>query len=252
MDKIGVFNNTSDVLPKITVITVVFNGKDTIEETILSVINQTYPNIEYIIIDGESTDGTVDIIKKYQDRIAYWVSEPDKGIYDAMNKGIEKATGELIGIINSDDWYELNCCEIIHQHYSVQKNVVLYGLIRNIIQPNVFDIYSCSPDYIYKKMPPHPTVFIPKKFYNIYGYFDTSYKSCADYDLLLRLKKNSVTFCMIEKVLANFRFGKGCSSSFTAQKEAFNMRYKHGMISRREKLLKTVGLFFIIKMRYLL
>jgi glycosyltransferase involved in cell wall biosynthesis len=244
-------DSTDTYSPLISIITVVYNGKDTLEQTILSVINQTYSNIEYIIIDGGSMDGTVDIIKKYQDKIAYWVSEPDKGIYDAMNKGIEKATGELIGIINSDDWYELNCCEIILQYYSVQKNVVLYGLIRNIIQPNVFDIYSCSPEYIDKKMPPHPTVFIPKKIYDMYGYFDISYKSCADYELLLRLRKKDVSFYMIEKVLANFRFGKGRSSSFTAQREAFNMRYKYGMISRREKLLKIIGLFLFMKTKSL-
>ena len=89
--------------PLITVVTVVFNDVQHIEETILSVVNQTYPNIEYIIIDGCSTDGTVDIIKKYEERIAYWVSEPDQGIYDAMNKGIQKATGE---------WINFYCCPI--------------------------------------------------------------------------------------------------------------------------------------------
>ena len=91
-------------IPLITIITVSYNAVKTIEDTIVSVLGQTYNNIEYIIIDGGSTDGTLDIIKKYQDKITYWVSEPDKGIYDAMNKGIAKANGELIGIINSDDW----------------------------------------------------------------------------------------------------------------------------------------------------
>ena len=98
--------------PLITVVTVVFNDVQHIEETILSVVNQTYPNIEYIIIDGGSTDGTVDIIKKYEERIAYWVSEPDQGIYDAMNKGIQKATGE---------WINFYCCPINSIKY---KNVV--------------------------------------------------------------------------------------------------------------------------------
>lgn len=91
---------------KISIVTVSYNAAKTIEQTIKSVINQTYSNIEYIVIDGGSTDGTVDIIRKYEDRIAYWVSEPDGGIFDAMNKGIKVATGEVVGIINSDDWYE--------------------------------------------------------------------------------------------------------------------------------------------------
>lgn len=89
---------------KISIITVSYNAAKTIEQTIQSVVNQTYDNIEYIIIDGGSTDGTVDIIKKYEDKIAYWVSEPDKGIYDAMNKGILKASGEYIYFLGADDW----------------------------------------------------------------------------------------------------------------------------------------------------
>lgn len=89
----------------ISVVTVSYNAVATIEQTLLSVINQTYPNIEYIIIDGGSTDGTVDIIKKYADEIVYWISEPDKGIYDAMNKGIKKANGEWINFINAGDSY---------------------------------------------------------------------------------------------------------------------------------------------------
>ena len=90
----------------ISIVTVSYNAVLTIEQTILSVINQTYPNVEYIIIDGGSTDGTVDIIKKYADKIAYWVSEPDKGIYDAMNKGGLKATGDFIQFLNAGDWFE--------------------------------------------------------------------------------------------------------------------------------------------------
>ena len=97
--------------PKITIITVSYNCVDTIEKTILSIINQTYSNIEYIIIDGASTDGTVDIIKKYQDRITYWVSEPDNGIYDAWNKGIKASNGEWISFVGADDILINDCIE---------------------------------------------------------------------------------------------------------------------------------------------
>ena len=120
--------------PLISVITVSYNAVTTIEQTILSVINQTYSNIEYIIIDGGSTDGTVDIIRKYADRIAYWVSEPDKGIYDAMNKGTKKANGEYIAFLNSDDWYELDAVSIIAQFADGKNDLyqVLLSYIRMI------------------------------------------------------------------------------------------------------------------------
>src|SRR5258705_5340519 len=92
--------------PLVSIITIVYNGEKYIEDSIRSVINQSYKNIEYIIIDGGSSDNTVSIIKKYEKQIAFWISEKDKGISDAFNKGIAKATGEIIGILNSDDWYE--------------------------------------------------------------------------------------------------------------------------------------------------
>ena len=109
----GIKNNE----PLISIITVVYNGEEYLEQTINSVINQTYKNIEYLIIDGGSTDGTLDIIKKYDNHISYSVSESDKGLYDAMNKGISIANGELIGMINSDDWYELDAVELIVNKY---------------------------------------------------------------------------------------------------------------------------------------
>ena len=114
--------------PLITVVTVVFNDVQHIEDTILSVVNQTYPNIEYIIIDGGSTDGTVDIIKKYEERIAYWVSEPDKGIYDAMNKGIQKATGEWINFMNAgDEFVDANVLDKLFFAKTVANVDVIYG-----------------------------------------------------------------------------------------------------------------------------
>ena len=103
--------------PLVSIITVSYNAEKTIEQTILSVLNQTYTNIEYIIIDGKSTDGTNEIIQKYKDKIAYYVSEKDSGIYNAMNKGIKAANGLLIGIVNSDDFYELDAVEINVKHY---------------------------------------------------------------------------------------------------------------------------------------
>jgi glycosyltransferase involved in cell wall biosynthesis len=242
-------------IPKITVITVVRNGETTLEQTMLSVLNQTYSNIEYIVIDGASTDGTLNIVKRYDERIksgefpniaSRWISEPDKGIYDAMNKGIDLATGEIIGIINSDDWYELDCLENIVKLYD--NDTILYGLIRIITNQEYFDIYSCSSNYLFKKMLPHPTVFIPKRIYDRYGIFDIGYKYCADYDLLLRLKSKNVKFHIIEKVLANFRIG-GVSSTFNAQKESAIMRHKYGLISKKGMYINIIATYFKIRLR---
>ncbi len=114
--------------PLVSIITVCLNSEKTIEQTIQSVINQTYPNIEYIIIDGKSTDRTLEIIDKYKGKISILVSESDEGIYDAMNKGLKLATGELIGIINSDDWYESDAVETIVNSFLADRNVqVIYG-----------------------------------------------------------------------------------------------------------------------------
>ncbi len=112
--------------PLISIITVVYNGEKYLKQAIESVINQTYKNIEYIIIDGGSTDNTLNIIKNYHQNISKWVSEPDNGLYDAMNKGIKLATGELIGMVNSDDWSELTAVEIIVNEYLKNDNKQIF------------------------------------------------------------------------------------------------------------------------------
>ena len=133
----GITKQSQENQPLITVVTVVRNGEKTLEETILSVINQTYTNIEYIIVDGASTDGTLEIIKKYEDRIDYWISELDKGIYDAMNKGIDLVTGEWINFMNSGDYFAKN--DVLEKVF-VQKNWdgvdIIYG---NAIMINKYD-----------------------------------------------------------------------------------------------------------------
>ena len=113
--------------PLISIITVVRNGEVHLEEAIKSVLNQSYGNIEYVVIDGNSTDSTLDIIRKYEDRIDYWISEPDKGISDAFNKGIALCKGEWIGIINADDWYELDTFNNIIQQAKASNSSVIYG-----------------------------------------------------------------------------------------------------------------------------
>lgn len=185
---------------KVSIITVVYNGGNTIEQTIESVLNQNYSEIEYIIIDGNSTDGTQDIIKKYEDKISYWVSEPDEGIYDAMNKGIEHATGDIIGIINSDDWYERDAIRKIVEIYDTTKADWICGEIARID--------ACGKKIGYTRdslYPPHPSMFVSSKVYRQYGKFKAEYKIAADHEFKLRLYANEVNRFHSNDIFANFR-----------------------------------------------
>lgn len=193
----------------VSIITVSYNAAKTIEQTIRSVINQTYDSIEYIIIDGGSTDGTVDIIKKYEDQITYWVSEPDKGIYDAMNKGIAHAKGDIIGIINSDDWYEIDAIEQVVQYYE-EGEKVYHGAIRNYQEDGVTFITPATKSLERLKrgmVVNHPAMFVNKEVYERYGAFSLEYRIAADWDFTLKVHMQGVSFIRIDKILANFRLG---------------------------------------------
>jgi glycosyltransferase involved in cell wall biosynthesis len=205
--------------PLISVVTVVYNGVATLEQTMLSVINQTYKNIEYIIIDGGSTDGTIDIIKKYENHLAYWVSEPDKGIYDAMNKGINRAKGDLIGIINSDDWYENGTINIIANYYGQYPDIgIFHGDMFVVYENNKKILKKGTVANIKWKMDMnHPTCFVKRSLYceRLYP-FNIRYKLAADYDFLLWCYLNNYKFMHIDKVLVFFRIGGFSDSSPTS------------------------------------
>lgn len=205
--------------PLVSVITVVFNGADTIEQTIQSVINQSYENIEYIIIDGDSTDGTQTIIDKYKDSIAYFVSEKDHGIYDAMNKGILHATGEIIGIINSDDWYEKDTVQKAVQAFDEDIEIGwVYGNINLINLDGPVSEYTAYPieTLWYQMAIPHPSVFLKREIYETFGSFDVQYRFAADYELVLRLYSNQIKHRYINDILANFRLS-GASQKLVNQ-----------------------------------
>ena len=182
---------------KISIITVVFNGGKFLERAILSVLNQTYRNIEYIVIDGGSTDGSLDIIKKYRDKIAYWVSEPDKGIGDAMNKGIKKATGDWILILNSDDYYISSDAIKKAAEYPDDsgKNFYYFTIVHEFPASGKRKIYK-RPIYWFNRFAlyysayiPHLTLWVMKKQYEEVGPYDTNFKIAGDHDLILRLMK---------------------------------------------------------------
>lgn len=232
-------SNTVDInLPLISIITVVYNGIKTIEQTIQSVIQQPYPNKEYIIIDGGSTDGTLEIIRKYESYLAFWVSEPDNGIYDAMNKGIGVAKGELIGIINADDWYEDNIFNTIAELYlETGADHVIHGLLRNFQDGEFYSMVGNSIRRLRYDMIQHPTCFIPRQFYHSIGKYDTKYRYSADYDFILKLVDHSVKFSFVEKPIANFRIG-GISSIPQAEIEMYKVRVNHQLISKAEGTLR--------------
>lgn len=199
---------------KVSIITACFNSKETIEQTIVSVINQTYTNLEYIIIDGGSIDGTLEVIKKYQSKIAYFISEPDNGISDAWNKGLKKATGDIIGIINSDDWYEEDA---VTKAVTALKDSPQAGFVfgdMNFVGPQDEIMYVQKGDPFYKniivkQLPsiPHPTVFVKKSVYDEFGGFDCNNHSCMDYEFLLRSTIKGTEGIYIPVIQANMRLG---------------------------------------------
>lgn len=201
------------MIPKISIITVVYNAKGFLEETIESVLNQNFKNFEYIIIDGGSIDGTLDIIKKYQDRITLWVSEPDKGIYDAMNKGIRYAKGEYVYFLGGDDLLFDNQVLKNVNSYLMDKRKVYYGNVlfkkRNAIYDGKFNLVKIVTRNI-----SHQSIFYPKEIFEKYS-FDTKYKIFADYELNLKLYGNSsYSFVYIPMTIALFN-DEGASGSNT-------------------------------------
>ncbi len=193
--------------PKVSIITVCLNSAQTIEDTIKSVLRQTYPNIEYIIIDGGSTDGTVDIINKYAEGIDKWCSEADEGIYDAMNKGIRLAAGEIVGILNADDWYPEDAVDLAVEIFKQNKgmNFVHGGVLFSNRTGEVMFQHIPNEKYLI-----HPTMFVRAAVYRQQGYFDTRFPVYADKLLYLQNLESGIHF-YTEQVLYYMRDG-GVSS----------------------------------------
>lgn len=233
---------------KFSIITVCYNAEKTIIDTIESVLNQTYQNYEYIIIDGNSTDSTLKIIDSYSQKFGdklKVISEPDNGIYDAMNKGIKIAQGDIIGIINSDDWYEKDALLNVIENKVDNKYSIYYGIMRTVDFANGKEI-RCdinSYEYICERMINHPTVFVSKMVYKDYGIFDCKYRNSADYDLMIRFTRHKdIQFVPIYKIQANFRTG-GISSSINALIETMKIKRKNGMMTNMQYIASMVFLY---------
>ena len=228
--------------PLVTVITVVFNGAATLEHTIRSVIEQTYDNVEYIIIDGGSTDATLDIIRKYEGSIDYWLSEKDEGVYDAMNKGIALARGEYIGMLTADDFFSNpSALQIITTRLSGSEVDAVFSCL-DIIDPAKLDrvlrkyrISSFSPFMLrIGVMPPHPTFYCRKACYEKAGLYRTDYRIAADFEMLARLLlKHQITWEFIDETTVKMRSGGlssgGIKSNWVVNREIVRACIENGL-----------------------
>lgn len=209
---------------KVSIITIAYNSAETIEATIQSVLSQKYSAIEYIVIDGASTDDTLDIVNRYSDQISVIVSEPDKGIYDAMNKGVSKATGDVIGILNSDDFYADNnvISDVVEAFTQAPSADALYADLVYVDRKNSEKIIRYWKAGAFHRsrfragwMPPHPTFFVKRSRYESYGTYRLELRSAADYELMLRfLYKHEVPCTYLPRIITHMRVGGESNVSF--------------------------------------
>ena len=201
---------------KVSIITAVYNGAEHIQSCIESVLGQDYAHIEYIVVDGASKDNTLEIVQSFGNKIAHIISEPDKGMYDAMNKGLKLATGDIVGILNADDFY--TNCHIISQIVATFQSTgvdSLYADISFVSKENLnktVRYYSSATfkpwKFRFGYMPAHPSFFLKNEIYKRYGYFKTDYSLCADFDLLVRLyHTHKISYTYLPKMVVKMRMG---------------------------------------------
>jgi len=234
-----------------SIITATFNSRDVLEKTIQSVLSQKEVDLEYLLVDGGSTDGTVDLIKETagRDSRVRWISEPDRGISDAFNKGLAMATGEIIGILNADDTYENGALERVACHYTVQPSCDIFHGEMLRLDTSGRPLFRLKPDSdlaaaVWLRMPIyHPTTFVKRSAYNLVGGFDVVLKAAMDYDLILRMHKAERAFCYIHELLARMPYGGVSEHRMLLRlKECWRIRVRHGYPSHKAFILFVWGL----------
>ncbi|MDC0481628.1 glycosyltransferase [Candidatus Pelagibacter sp.] len=251
----GVFKNCNNMNPLISVITVVLNGERYLEEAILSVIKQTHKNVEYIIIDGGSTDGTLDIIRKYDDRIDFWISEKDNGLYNAMNKGINLSNGDFIGFVGSDDFLYPNTLEKIAKASTKASIDFTVGPV-DIIKVNgklkekilILPRFLENNRFVFDMATHHLSFYVSRKIINKIGIFDESFNIRSDYDMTINVMSLSKKHYSFKESVGAFREG-GLSGSYKSYLESFRILRKHGISILKSVINITSSLakLFIIK-----
>lgn len=206
---------------KISVVTAVYNNASTIRDALESTLSQQYPNVELVVIDGGSTDGTREVIERYRDRIATYVSEPDRGIYDALNKGVRLATGDVIGFLHSDDLFAdnqaLNRVAEAMREPSVEASFGDLNYVRKESPDAIVRAWK-SGEFTPRKlssgwMPPHPTLYVRRSVYERVGAFDTRYRIAADYDWMLRFLRQARSVRYVAQVQVLMRVGGASNRS---------------------------------------
>jgi glycosyltransferase involved in cell wall biosynthesis len=220
---------------KVSVITITYNSSRTVRDTIQSIINQDYQNIEYIVVDGGSKDGTIDILKEYQNVITKWVSERDNGISDAFNKGIKLATGDIVLLLNSDDWLETNVIGKVVEMFETDPDTdIVHGDIR-IVEKLGLEKYIEKPflnvyENKYLGMPVRfPSVFTKAEVYRKHGLFLETYAIAMDYDIILRFINQGIKLRYLNQVITNMRDG-GVSNAYFIKGylESYKIKINHG------------------------
>lgn len=243
---------------KISIITVSYNSEKTISKTIESVYKQNYQDFEYIIIDGQSNDKTLDIIKQYKTIFKekmIWVSEKDKGIYDAMNKGLKMASGEVVGLLNSDDFYtSRDILSTIYEIFSKEKNIdAIYGDVHYIDTNKSKRIIRYYSSKFFKRslmrlgfMPAHPSFYIRKECLNKIGFYDISYKIAADFEFLLRaIYIHKIKTKYIKKDFVTMTIGGVSTSGLISHKQIMQ---EHIKALRSNHIYSN---YFLLSLRYL-
>jgi len=252
----SLINSSTSKSPLISIITVVYNGEKFLEQAIKSVIGQSYKNIEYIIIDGESTDLTTEVIKNYDEFIDKWISEPDEGIYDAMNKGINIASGSVIGILNADDILNNGVLERVAHEFEKNPDIdYIYGYVERITKNG--EIYgiadSLTQDEMkvkkYNQIPiPHGALMVKRYLFEELGLYETSYRINSDYDFMLKMIDNEKKGKKIDMAISRYRDG-GTSSGYLTFWERKKLLKFHGVpFFRREFIvMKAISKMFLTR-----
>lgn len=248
---------------KISVITITYNSEKTVEDTIKSVVAQDFPNLEYLIIDGMSKDKTLQVVGKYNAYIDKVVSEKDKGLYDALNKGIKTATGEVIGMLHSDDIYANNqVISKVAQQFAIDPDLeAVYADLVFVDRNDTNKVLRTWRAGEYKEdafkkgwMPPHPTFFVKKSVYDRFGGFNLDLKLSADYELMLRfIHKEKIKVAYLPEIIVKMRMGGISNTSFFVKlkanledKKAWKLNgVKPGWFTTLRKPLKKLGQYFI-------
>ncbi|MFI5157912.1 MAG: glycosyltransferase family 2 protein [Sphingobacteriales bacterium] len=218
---------------KISLITVCYNADATIRRCIESVASQNFKNIEYIIIDGASTDKTIDIIDKYKDHTSIFLSEPDDGIYDAMNKGIKLSSGDIVGMLNADDFFANDAVlSDVARVFTQQGAHIVYGNLdyinsrQKVVRKWRSDKYRPFV-FNWGWMPPHPTFYCKRELFGKYGFYSLEYGSAADYELMLRfMHRNNLIVIFINKVLVKMNVGGKSNESYRNRLKSLYFDFK--------------------------